>query len=275
MNKIQSLEELSKIIIKLKKNKKKISLCHGVFDLLHPGHINHFAQAKKKADILVVSLTSDRFVLKGPGRPYFKENLRLQSVASLEVVDYVLISDQKSSLQVIKRLKPDFYFKGSDYKIQKDDLTGKIELEKKEVKKNGGKIVFTSGISFSSSKIINKEFFFSKEQSVFLYKLKKKYSNQEIIKTIDLIKKNIPLVMGEAIIDDYIFCKAIGKSGKEPYMVMQEKKSEKYLGGVLSIAQNLGEFSKQVNLLTLIGSKENYKKKIKRELKKNINFDYI
>ena len=275
MNKIQSLEELSKIIIKLKKNKKKISLCHGVFDLLHPGHINHFAQAKKKADILVVSLTSDRFVLKGPGRPYFKENLRLQSVASLEVVDYVLISDQKSSLQIIKRLKPDFYFKGSDYKIQKDDLTGKIELEKKEVKKNGGKIVFTSGISFSSSKIINKEFFFSKEQSVFLYKLKKKYSNQEIIKTIDLIKKNIPLVMGEAIIDDYIFCKAIGKSGKEPYMVMQEKKSEKYLGGVLSIAQNLGEFSKQVNLLTLIGSKENYKKKIKRELKKNINFDYI
>ena len=132
MNKIQSLEELSKIIIKLKKNKKKISLCHGVFDLLHPGHINHFAQAKKKADILVVSLTSDRFVLKGPGRPYFKENLRLQSVASLEVVDYVLISDQKSSLQVIKRLKPDFYFKGSDYKIQKDDLTGKIELEKKK-----------------------------------------------------------------------------------------------------------------------------------------------
>ena len=62
-----------------------------------------------------------------------------------------------------------------------------------------------------------------------MYKLKKKYSNQEIIKTIDLIKKNIPLVMGEAIIDDYIFCKAIGKSGKEPYMVMQEKNQKNIL----------------------------------------------
>ena len=273
--KIYKLLELSKIISLLKKKNKKVALCHGVFDLLHPGHIHHFNEAKKKSDILVVSITADKEVLKGPGKPYFKEKLRMTSLSSLEVVDYVVLSKNKSAINTIKQIKPNYYVKGSDYKNFNDDITGKIDKEKNEVEKNGGKLIFTSGPTFSSSKIINTEFFFNKEQNIFLKKIKKKYTPKIILSFLDKVFDNTPLVLGETIIDDYVFCRAIGKSGKESYMVMQEKKSEKYLGGVLSIAQNLAAVSKKVNLLTALGSINSKKNEISKKLKKNINFQFV
>lgn len=273
--KIFDLNEFSKISLELKKKNKKIALCHGVFDLLHPGHIYHFKQAKEKVDILIVSVTSDKNVLKGPGKPFFKEKLRLNSLAALELVDYVVLSNEQSAINVIKKIKPNFYVKGSDYKNSKNDITGKINLEKKEVKKIGGKIIFTTGPIFSSSKIINKEFFYNDEQNNFFAKLKSKYNIQTIMNYIDQLINYKPLILGETIIDEYIFCNPIGKSGKETYMVLQQEKSEKYLGGVLSMAQNLSALVKNLTLLSSIGSVESHKKKITKELNKNIKINFI
>ena len=90
--KILSYEELHALISKLKNDNKVIVQCHGVFDLIHPGHIFHFQAAKKQGDILVVSLTSDAFVNKGPDRPVFDENIRSEALASIEVIDYVVIN---------------------------------------------------------------------------------------------------------------------------------------------------------------------------------------
>lgn len=273
--KLFELNELSKICKELKRKEKKIALCHGVFDLLHPGHIYHFKQAKEKSDVLIVSVTSDENVMKGPGKPFFKERFRINSLVALEMVDYVVLSKEKSGIQVIKKIKPNFYVKGNDYKKSKDDITGKINLEKKEVKKHGGEVIFTTGPVFSSSKIINKEFFYNDEQNDFLKKLKSKYNIQLIIKYIDQLFSYKPLILGETIIDEYVFCNPIGKSGKETYMVLQQEKVEKYLGGILSMAQNLSALVKKVSVLTSIGSIENHKTKIIRELNKNISFNYI
>ena len=84
--KIISIENLKKVILKLKDKRKKIVLCHGVFDLLHIGHIKHFEEAKNLGDVLVVTLTPDRFVNKGPGRPAFGEIHRAEAIAALDVV---------------------------------------------------------------------------------------------------------------------------------------------------------------------------------------------
>ena len=222
--KIFPLNELVKKIKLLKKKKQKISLCHGVYDLLHPGHIHHFNEARKNSNILIVSITSDQFVNKGPGKPFFNQKLRMSSIAALQSVDFVVLSNEKSAIKIIKKIRPDFYIKGNDYKNFKDDLTGKIVFEKKEVLKYGGQVIFTTGQTFSSSKIINSEFFYNQDQNNFLKNLKKNYSSKEILQSIDRLQLNKPLVVGDTIIDEYIFCKAIGKSGKEPYMVMQEKK---------------------------------------------------
>jgi rfaE bifunctional protein kinase chain/domain len=199
----------------------------------------------------------------------------MKAIATLETVDYVVLSKDYSATKVIRKIKPNFYVKGKEYTENQNDITGKIAIERKEVKKFGGKIFFTQGLTYSSSNIINNEFFYNKDQSQFINTLKKKYSLKTIVNFFDKLIENIPLVVGEAIIDDYVFCKAIGKSGKEPYMVMQEKKSEKYLGGSLAIAQNLAAISKKVNLLTAIGDSHNYKQKIEKELRENINFNYV
>ena len=116
--------------IKNKNNLKKIVLCHGVFDVLHFGHIRHLEAAKNYGDTLIVSLTSDKFVNKGPGRPYFKLQNRLETISALECVDYIIVSDFPDALNVIKLIKPDYYCKGIEYKSSKD-ITKKILKEKK------------------------------------------------------------------------------------------------------------------------------------------------
>ena len=110
-------------------------MCHGVFDVLHIGHIKHFEQAKKIVDILVVSVTSDEFVKKGPNRPAFNQNLRMKAISSLEAIDFVVISNEKTAINNLKKIKPNFYIKGKEYKDASLDLTGEIKNEINVLKK--------------------------------------------------------------------------------------------------------------------------------------------
>src|SRR3989338_10947382 len=110
--KIKTLKNLAKIINVLKGKGKRIVQCHGVFDLIHLGHIRHFNLAKKEGDILVVSVTRDKYVKRGPGRPIFNEHLRAEALASLAVTDYVCIVDSPTAVECIKVLKPHVYAKG-------------------------------------------------------------------------------------------------------------------------------------------------------------------
>ena len=93
----------------IKNNKKtKIVLCHGTFDLLHVGHIRYFEQAKEYGDILIVSVTSDNFVNKGSGRPFFKIADRMLSITALQIVDFVIVSDQETAVDIIKKIRPTY-----------------------------------------------------------------------------------------------------------------------------------------------------------------------
>ena len=123
----------------LKKNKnKKIVLCHGVFDLLHIGHINYLKKAKSLGDILIVSVTSKRFVNKGDGRPVFSDNERKKFLENISFIDYVHINKDLTAVSLIKKIKPDYYCKGKEYSNSKNDLTNNILKEIKITKKCGG-----------------------------------------------------------------------------------------------------------------------------------------
>ena len=98
--KIYNLSELSKIIKNLKDKGKKISLCHGVFDLVHLGHVKHLQVAKSYCDFLLVTITSDEFVNKGPSKPLFKEINRADFLASISFVDFVFINKDESSEKI-------------------------------------------------------------------------------------------------------------------------------------------------------------------------------
>ena len=249
-----NLKDLSAIISKKKKEKKKIVLCHGVFDLLHIGHIKHFQKAKKFGDFLVVSITVDKYVNKGNNRPLFNQDLRAEAIAALNVVDAVCLSHFPSAVNIINIVKPNFYFKGADYKDHKKDVTKKIQLEADIVKKHGGKIIYTNEVTFSSTNLLNHSFgLLNEEQKDYLKGIKEKYSLEEIIKYINSLGNIKVLVLGETIIDQYIFCEALGKSGKEPYLAMRELEIKNYLGGAAAIANNLSAFTKNVGLLSMIG----------------------
>ena len=255
-NKIIPNKDLKKKIKFLKKNKKKIVLCHGVFDLFHIGHLRHFKFAKKNSDILFVSLTSDRFVRKGYGKPVFNESLRAELVSSISEVDYVFISDKESAVDSIKVVQPDYYCKGKEYK--KNDITKKIKLEIREVKKYNGKIIYSDDLTHSSSELINQNFkIFSKEQEKLINHIKKNYTFKDIVKEIEKISKLNVIILGEIIIDEYVFSEAVGKSAKEPILILQENKIEKYIGGAGAIAKNANNFCKNTSLISYVGDKNN------------------
>jgi len=162
--KIIKPKKIKKKISEIKKKNRKIVQCHGVFDILHLGHIKHFLEAKKNGDILIVTVTSDKFVNKGSNRPVFKQNYRMELLAELECVDFVSLSDHKSAIEVLKIIKPNVYIKGQDYKNLKKDKTGNILLEKKIVERNCGKVIYINEETFSRSTILNSNFSFNEEQ---------------------------------------------------------------------------------------------------------------
>ena len=90
-------------------------MCHGVFDLVHPGHIRHLLYAKEKADILVASLTADAHITKAQYRPFVPQDLRALNLAALEMVDFVVIDLNPTPIDNIARIQPDYFAKGYEY----------------------------------------------------------------------------------------------------------------------------------------------------------------
>ncbi len=276
-SKIKTINELSKVLTTLRKNGKKIVHCHGVFDLLHPGHIKYFESAKKKGDILAVTITKDQYVNKGPGRPIFNENLRAESVSAIECVDYVAINEWPTAVEAIKKLKPHFYVKGSDYARRETDVTGKIYEEEEAIKSVGGMIHFTDDITFSSSSLINTYFSpYPDEAKDFFQKFKKKYSPQDTINILKKIENVKVLIIGDVIIDEYHYCIGMGKTPKDNIIATKYLNEETFAGGVLAAANHLSGFCKKINLVTLIGNTNDYKDFIVNHLESNIktNFYY-
>jgi rfaE bifunctional protein kinase chain/domain/rfaE bifunctional protein nucleotidyltransferase chain/domain len=267
----------SKTIINLyKKNNKKIGLCHGVFDLVHLGHIRHFKEAKKKVDILIVSVTEDEYVNKGPARPVFNELQRMENLAALECVDHVILSRSISAKNIINVIKPNIFFKGPDYRNNNTDLTGKIYEEKNAVIKNLGKIYYTNDKKFSSTKLLRSDYNkLSDKQKIKLQSISKKINFSKIKKIIEDLKKIKPLIVGEIIVDEYRFTETLGKSGKEPVLVLKENFHEKYLGGAGAICNHVSKFVNKLNFLSYIGDNNSYLNFIKKNISKNVRYSFI
>tara|TARA_B100000959_G_C14935339_1_gene605507 strand:+ start:184 stop:1776 length:1593 start_codon:yes stop_codon:yes gene_type:complete len=251
--KIKSLVKLTAIFRNAQLNGLKIVHAHGVFDLLHVGHIRHLEQAKEIGDILVVTITPDHFVNKGPHRPAFTEQLRAHALAALESVDYVAITESPTSVETIEHLKPDIFVKGTEFK-ELNDMTGAVSLEAEAVKAVGGEIKFVGDIISSSSSLMNQHLAqFTEPQERFLEGIRQKYSLDEILEWMEKIADFTPLVVGEAVIEEYLFCQGLGQSVKDPVLAVQEESTELYAGGILSVSNAIAEFCKEVVLITQLG----------------------
>lgn len=253
----------------IKKKYKKIVLAHGVFDLLHIGHLRYLKKAKSFGDCLIVSVTNDINVNKGINRPFFNERLRMEAISQLECVDYVILSEEKTSEKIILNLKPNIYVKGNDYKQPSHDQIKNYKIESKALKKIKGSFKIIDDINFSSSKILNSNFDkLNKEQKEILQNIitKNKFNFEKI--TQNKINKKI-LIIGDIIIDQFIFTQSLGKSRKNNIISTRFERKEIYDGGSLMIAKILSEYFFNVTILTYLNNEE---VSLLRKKYKKINF---
>ncbi len=253
--KVKSIGDLAETLSAFRRCQKKIVHCHGVFDLMHIGHIRHFEQARQFGDVLVVTITPDRFVNKGPHRPVFNEKLRAEAVAALSCVDYVAINEWPTAVETIHRLCPDLFVKGSEYVEAQQDQTQGIVLEGTAIHSVGGQLRFTEDITFSSSHLLNRYLpVFPKEVQDYLGSFCARYRPEQVLHYLQSARELKVLVIGEAIIDEYQYCETLGKSGKEPILAFRALGRERFAGGVLAIANHVAAFSDHIGVLTFLGA---------------------
>jgi rfaE bifunctional protein nucleotidyltransferase chain/domain len=274
MGRIVKKEEFVKIRDQLRKDKRTVVLCHGVFDLVHPGHIIHFEEAKKKGDILVVSVTAAKYVRKGPGRPYFDDDMRLMFLSEIECIDYVMLSEGYTVDDIIEVVEPDLYVKGEEYARPEDDITGKIDEEIALVRKHGGEIAYTTGQVFSSTKLINHALpALSPEVKDFVEEFRQQHSMQEIKDLVENMSSLSVLVVGDAIVDEYIYCSIQGLMSKDRGYSARYQSVEQYLGGSMAVARHLASFCENVTLMSVVGKEECLHSRILNELSDKMRVD--
>src|SRR5271156_1363749 len=221
-----------------------VVLCHGVFDVLHLGHIRHLQEAAKMGNYLVVSVTADKHVNKGMGRPHFTAAQRAEALMSLECVDEVVINENAGCWHLIREIKPAFYVKGVDY-IGSDSEGLKREAE--AIAEVGGEMKFTGGQKWSSSALINTEKF-SDEVCQYLETLKKLNAREKILAAFDRADQKIIAFVGETILDTYNYVEGLGRASKEFMLATVQHGSESFMGGVMAAGKH-GDW-KQVRILS-------------------------
>ncbi|HNS20133.1 MAG TPA: PfkB family carbohydrate kinase [Sedimentisphaerales bacterium] len=266
-HKILPLSELPRVLQSHRDAGRKIVHCHGVFDLLHIGHIRYFEQARTFGDVLVVTLTPDVYVDKGDKHPAFPEQLRAEALASLSVVDYVAVNEWPTAEQTLHRIRPHVYVKGSDFKSADGDRTGKLALEEQVCRELGIELRFTEDIVFSSTNLINRFFSsFSKELQDYLDLFRRRYSLDQVLEVVDAMSRLRVILVGDVIIDEYCYCNPLGASGKSPVLAVQYVSQDRFAGGVLAVANHLANFVESVRLLAVIGEHDDYRSFIESAL---------
>ena len=249
--KIKTLDEL-KVEIGSFPRDKKVIICHGCFDVVHPGHIHHLAYAKSKANVLVVSITSDRFVKKGDDRPHVPENLRALNLAAFEMVDHVIIDDHASPISNLKKIQPDYFAKGFEY--VEDSLPPLTQEEMEVIKQYGGEMLFTPGnVVYSSTELID-----ANKPEIRMERLISLIQNNNI--SFDKLIQIVPSlsgykvhVVGDTIVDTYTYTSVIGSKAKTPTLSVQFIEQNDYVGAAGIVSRHLKAAGGEVVFTTIMG----------------------
>jgi rfaE bifunctional protein nucleotidyltransferase chain/domain len=275
-DKIKLPSDLATILSATRKTAGKLVMAHGVFDLLHMGHVRHLEEARGFGTSLVVSVTADKFVNKGPGRPVFNQNLRAEMLAALACVDWVIVNDSPTAESAIETLKPDVFVKGVEYSDERADVTGKIVSEREAVERFGGKIIFTHDITFSSSELINRYIIqYEPQVRAFLDSVREKNEQATIMNLLDSVSKMRVLVVGDTIIDDYNYVIPMGKAPKENLVTTLHQSREVFAGGAIATANHLANICGEVEVITFFGDEPEHTKLVRASLHPNVKLTAI
>jgi len=232
-HKIKTPAEL-RAIVGARPRANKVIMCHGVFDVVHPGHVRHLVYAKSKADILIASLTADLHITKGVYRPHVPQHLRAVNLAAFEMVDYVLIDERDKPLENIRLIEPDYFAKGFEY--GGNGISARTAEELAVIQAYGGELIFTPGdVVYSSSALIRQD-----EPDV-------RHANLQILMErnsidFDLLRRVLSEmrghrvhVVGDTIVDSYTYCAMIGGQTKTPTLSVAFERKVDFVGGAGSL----------------------------------------
>jgi rfaE bifunctional protein nucleotidyltransferase chain/domain len=275
-DKVRTLSEVASIAGQLRGSGKIVIHAHGTFDLLHLGHIRHLEAARQLGNVLIVTVTADRFVNKGPGRPVFNAETRAEMLATLAYVDWVVINDAPDSISAIERIRPSIYVKGQDYQNPQGDITGKITLERNAVESHGGRIHFTDEVTFSSTELINRHLnVFEPHIREHLDTLRQDGGLKELVDLVDRVRDYRVLLVGDAIIDEYQYVLPMGKSPKENMIATRYQDRELFAGGIFAAANHVASFCAEVDIVTCLGTSESHEDLISSSLHPNVRIHAV
>ena len=265
--KVKTLEELVKLIGP-RPREKKVIMCHGTFDVVHPGHIRHLLYAKSKGDILVASLTCDDHIHKAHFRPFVPEDLRAINLAALEMVDYVIIDRNPTPLDNLTFLQPDFFAKGYEY--VENGVHPKTQEELNVLNAYGGEFLFTPGdIVYSSSALIE-----SAPPNISVEKLLALMEAENV--TFDDLRGALDSfgglrvhVVGDTIVDSYTVCSMIGGQTKTPTISVRFEEQTDFCGAGAVVAKHLKVAGADVTFSTVLGD-DAYKSFVLDDLKRHV-----
>jgi rfaE bifunctional protein kinase chain/domain len=250
-HKIKTVEELCRVIGP-RPREKKVIMCHGVFDVVHPGHLRHLIYAKSKADILVASLTADVHISKGQHRPHVPQDLRALNLAAFEVVDYVLIDANATPLKNLARIQPDYFAKGYEYTAS--GMPPRTQEEAEVLHAYGGEIIFTPGdIVYSSTKLIDLAPPAIKVEKLLTLMEAERLTFDSLRDCVDRLKGKRVHVVGDTIVDSYTQTAMIGGQTKTPTMSVLYERRDDYIGGAAVVAEHLRAAGAEVIFSTVLG----------------------
>ena len=249
--KVKTVEELY-AALGPRPRSQTIVMCHGVFDLVHPGHIRHLVYAKEKADILIASLTADAHITKASYRPFVPQELRALNLAALEMVDYVIVDPNPTPLQNIARLQPDYFAKGYEY--ASGGINPKTQQEVETLESYGGEILFTPGdIVYSSSHLIE-----SGPPDIALEKLLALMEGEglgfdRLHEILEQFEGQEVHVVGDTIVDSLTYTTMIGGMTKTPTPSVRFDSRVDFVGGAAIVAKHLRAAGAEVTFSTILG----------------------
>lgn len=247
------IQELSPVINEIKKQKKKIVLCIGHFNVIHPGHLRFIEFAKKQGDYLVVAVQGESKIDVRVKDKFFNEEQRAKGVASLEYVDKVFVFNKTELKDIVGIIKPNIYVKGEEFSKKRNEIKEEVDL----VEKNGGKIVFSSGDSnHFDTELLDEDLVDIQKKRRILFKEaleKQDITVQNLLDCCDQFSKKRILVIGDTIVDQYIACDALGMSSEAPVLVVKELEHKKYIGGAGIVARHVKALGAKCTFVSIIG----------------------
>jgi rfaE bifunctional protein kinase chain/domain len=249
--KIKSREELREIIGE-RPRKASVIMCHGTFDLVHPGHVRHLMYAKSKADLLVASLTCDAHIQKANFRPFVPQQLRAMNLAALEVVDYVIIDDNPTPLENLSFLQPDYFAKGYEY--HKGGVHPRTREEMDVLESYGGEVIFTPGdVVYSSSSMIEVAPPNISSEKLLALMESEGVTFDDLRRALESFQGARVHVVGDTIVDTYVFCSLTGGIAKTPTFSLKYEQQVDYAGGAAVVSKHMRKAGADVKFSTVLG----------------------